>query len=241
MTSADLGAIAGPTQGPTAYKPDDSALVSKQLSALLSKDSPYLTQARTKAMQYANRRGLSNSSMAAGAGEAAAIGAALPIASADAGANLTAQRDNAGIANQFTAADNAFNRQGALQIAGAGIQAGRDQADRAFVTGRDATQFQNRLGEISATTDAQIRVLDKQIGTNLYSTYRTSSQQINDDYASAAQRINESDMDPDVKAAQIAGLQQLTSQRQTFINTIYSESPAWTAEWAQFAVQPGGA
>ncbi len=238
MTSADLATIAGPTQGPTAYKPDDSALVSKQLAALLSQDSPYITRARTKAAQYANRRGLSNSSMAAGAGEVAAIDAALPIASADAGTFFTAQRDNANAENTFARDANAFGRQGALAITNAGFQAGRDEADRAFTTGRDATQFQNRLTEIGAQTDAQIRLLDKQAGTNLYTAYRNSSQQINDDYASAAQRINESDMDPDVKQTQIAGLQELTAQRQTFLNTIYAESPQWTAEWAQFAVEP---
>lgn len=58
--------------------------VSGRLQGLLSSKSPYLDRARTRAKQYANRRGLLNSSIAAGAGEAAAIDAALPIATADA-------------------------------------------------------------------------------------------------------------------------------------------------------------
>lgn len=58
--------------------------VSGQLDTLLSKDSPYMQQARAGAMQTANSRGLLNSSMAAGAGEDAAIKSALPIAAADA-------------------------------------------------------------------------------------------------------------------------------------------------------------
>ena len=58
--------------------------VSGRLQGLLSKDSPYLARARTGAAQAANRRGLLNSSIASGAGEAAAIDAALPIATADA-------------------------------------------------------------------------------------------------------------------------------------------------------------
>ena len=59
--------------------------VSGRLKGLLSEDSPYIDRARTSARQAANRRGLMNSSIAAGAGEAAAIDAALPIAQADAG------------------------------------------------------------------------------------------------------------------------------------------------------------
>ena len=58
--------------------------VSGRLDALLDSDSPFLERARARARQLANRRGLMSSSIAAGAGEAAAIDAALPIAQADA-------------------------------------------------------------------------------------------------------------------------------------------------------------
>ena len=58
--------------------------VSGRLKGLLSSRSPYMQRARTRATQLANRRGLMSSSIAAGAGEAAAIDAALPIAQADA-------------------------------------------------------------------------------------------------------------------------------------------------------------
>ena len=59
--------------------------VSGRLNTLLDAESPYIQRARTRAKQFANRRGLLSSSIAAGAGEAAAIDAALPIAQADAG------------------------------------------------------------------------------------------------------------------------------------------------------------
>ena len=59
--------------------------VSGRLQGLLSEESPYIQRARARAKQAANRRGLMNTSIAAGAGEAAAIDAALPIAQADAG------------------------------------------------------------------------------------------------------------------------------------------------------------
>ncbi len=60
--------------------------VAGQLRGLLEDpDSNYMQRARTSAWQYANSRGLLNSSIAATAGEAAAIDAALPIAQQDAG------------------------------------------------------------------------------------------------------------------------------------------------------------
>lgn len=62
----------------------ENSTVSGQMEGLLGKNSKYLNLARTKAMQTANSRGMLNSSMAAGAGEAAAIEAALPIAQQDA-------------------------------------------------------------------------------------------------------------------------------------------------------------
>lgn len=60
------------------------ATVQGQLGGILKKDSPLMDRARTSAQQWANQRGLLNSSMAAQAGEAAQIDAATPIAQQDA-------------------------------------------------------------------------------------------------------------------------------------------------------------
>ena len=59
--------------------------VESRLTNLLKRDNPYLASARSGAMQQANSRGLLNTSIAAGAGESAAIQSALPIAQQDAG------------------------------------------------------------------------------------------------------------------------------------------------------------
>ena len=79
--------------------------VAGQLNTILGSGSPVLERAKTGAMQTANKRGLLNSSMAAGAGEAAMIDAALPIANADANVFGTAARDN----QQFSNASGQFN------------------------------------------------------------------------------------------------------------------------------------
>ena len=59
-------------------------LTSNQLNGLLSSDNPYIQNARARANEAGSARGLLNSSITAGAGEAAAINAALPIAQNDA-------------------------------------------------------------------------------------------------------------------------------------------------------------
>lgn len=60
------------------------ASVETRLTGLLNADSSYMQAARKGGIRTAARRGLLNSSIAAGAGEAAAIAAAAPIASQDA-------------------------------------------------------------------------------------------------------------------------------------------------------------
>ena len=63
--------------GNTALADGAGADVNRQLSRVLSSEGPLLTQARTRAKQASNRRGLLNSSIAVQAGEEAALGVAL--------------------------------------------------------------------------------------------------------------------------------------------------------------------
>ena len=73
--------------------------VSGQLDKLMAADSPVLQRARAGAAGVANSRGLLNSSMGVQAGEAAVLDAALPIASADAGVQNLAARENQAATN----------------------------------------------------------------------------------------------------------------------------------------------
>jgi len=70
---------------PQAYEASQDELVSAQVSRLLGENSSYLQMARAQAQQAAHARGLSNTAMAAGWGQSAAIQSALPIAQQDAG------------------------------------------------------------------------------------------------------------------------------------------------------------
>lgn len=130
--------------------------VQGQLAAILEKDNPYITRARASAAQAANSRGLINSTMGAQAGEAAAIDAALPIASQDAGifstqrltnqaAENTAGQFEAGAANtagQFNTGQ--FNQFGLI-----GSQMGA-QKELIGATGEETRKTQAQGGDISA-------------------------------------------------------------------------------------------
>lgn len=64
--------------------------VAGKMEGLLANGSPYVERAKSQATMDSQKRGLLNSSMAATAGEKAAIESALPIAQQDAQASLTA-------------------------------------------------------------------------------------------------------------------------------------------------------
>jgi hypothetical protein len=72
------------------WKTEDDSVEGK-VTGLVSQDSPLIQQAREQGAQSANRRGLLNSSIAAGASQAAAYNVALPIAQQD--ATQTAQKN----------------------------------------------------------------------------------------------------------------------------------------------------
>ena len=72
---------AAPTPGPI---PMYDSSVESRVADLTNSDSKLMQQAQTGAMQYANKRGLLNSSIAATAGQDAALRVAMPIASQEA-------------------------------------------------------------------------------------------------------------------------------------------------------------
>lgn len=93
-------ALPAPYVLPDAPTPVDAS-VAGQMNGLLAANSPYLTLARQAGLRTAGRRGLLNSSIAAGSSEAAAIAAAAPIASQDAAQLHAANMENLSSWNQL--------------------------------------------------------------------------------------------------------------------------------------------
>src|SRR3990167_631159 len=143
----------------------DTDTVAGQLAGLMTKENPVMLQARTKAAQTANARGLLNSSMAVEAGESAAIGAAMPIAQSDAAtysqqrlanqdAENTAYKFGAGSANEAAAAAAAAGNVGA-RTAQTGLIQKELSTQEAEQRSALSTQQAGETGTLSAQEAAQ--------------------------------------------------------------------------------------
>lgn len=148
---------------------DADSTVEGRLSGLLSQNNPYIERARTEAARTANRRGMLNSSMAAGAAEGAAIDRALPIAQQDARAHLEQQFLNQGYSNDEAKhlADASIQREN--------LQAGLEQDTNQFnqtntlENERINAAEQNKVNFATHTADlqAQLAGIDNELALNL--------------------------------------------------------------------------
>lgn len=103
---ADVSTFTAPKLGdPSRWTTDPKQTVAGQITSLTNPNSPLIAQARSRAQQDANSRGLLNSSMAGTAGEAAAYDVAMPIARDDAAQASKVAGYNAEAANQFKMQD----------------------------------------------------------------------------------------------------------------------------------------
>lgn len=117
-------------QGMTRWDVAPNETVRSQLQQIIAEDSPLMQQARARAMQTANTRGLLNSSMAATAGESALYDAAMPIATQDAATYARSGEFNANTANTFSRDNNAFVRD--AYMADFNVQANEWAAQQQF-------------------------------------------------------------------------------------------------------------
>lgn len=98
------------------YNIDESkGTVAGQLGSILDKDSPLMQKAATTGQQYANKRGLLNSSIGAGATQSAMMDYAMPIAQQDAStySKFEGQKYGAKLGQDTLAKTTAANTQGA--------------------------------------------------------------------------------------------------------------------------------
>jgi hypothetical protein len=158
------GVLAAPTGNSDNFITDNS-LVENRLNELYKTENPYMKAARTKAMQGMNANNTANSTMAASAGEYAAIMAGLEIARPDAATYSTAALQNQQGAIASAAAQQQATNQGILQNQQGAIA--HDQTNQqAALTGAlnqqqhamnmDSAQFQAAIASASAQQQAEI-------------------------------------------------------------------------------------
>ena len=112
--------------------------------------------------------------------------------------------------------------------------ANREDA-QGFTSAERIANQQFQMQQDSTNFTQELELMDKQNGTALAGQYRGAMGQALTDYQSAVSLIQASDMDADVKEAQIESLGTLYLSRQEFINTIFESAPDWGAEWETIA------
>jgi len=111
-SASNVGNLASITGGQ--INPNDSTNAASQLDAITASNSPYIQAAKQSGMLTAASRGLTNSSISAGAAENAAVQAAAPLAEQNASEATGAAMQNSQLntqANEFNASEQNANQQ----------------------------------------------------------------------------------------------------------------------------------
>lgn len=210
-----------------------NATVKGQMEGLLSEGSRYLDIARQNAAESANNRGFLNSSMAAGAGERAAIESALPIASQDAGTYN--QRDLANMQNVNQSRQ--FNATADMQTsqfnAGQSNQMAMEQWSQNTQQAHDKTmselQYANERG-----------LIDQKAYANLRGQYLDSMTQL---ARESAINISEIQSNPSIPVAE---KQQMIDNQIAMrdadlsgLSSLFEQMPMWQKNWSE-AVESSG-
>lgn len=224
------------------WTPEDDS-VSGKLNGLLASDSPYIKQARQAGTRDAAKRGLLNSSIAAGSAETAAIAAAAPIASQE--ASQTAQKNQATLEGninydntsrlQTQQDDAALTRQRDQNVATSALQTQSDQS--ALERQRDQNTSNLNLQQVS-DQNARTRGLDQiasndrqallQADTTIASQRMAANSQIASNYLAALGQLTSNEKVPaEARNAVIAEFQRVSQASQTYANTISNITLTW--------------
>lgn len=253
---------------PVTQEFDESRGVAGRVASLTSQDSPLMQQARTRGLQTAASRGLTNSSLAAQAAQEAVIGAATPIASADAGlyqqqsltnqtARNTANTNNAQIGatlgGQALGLENS-NQQQTRALEQSESQFGRSLAEQTAQRTQQQQQFEagqtltrEMFGSDEAFRQAQLAQQQQQFAAGQTLTREQMAQQ----GSQFAQNLAQQQQQIDTQISQFAqqfgldaqGLQlqrdQLSQQDRQFLDNLTMQRDQIAQQQRQFDVNAG--
>ena len=215
----------------TPYTVPREATVQDRVREIVGEDSTLLQQARQRATQEANARGLVNSSLAVGAGQQAVIAQALPIAQQDAqtyanAATNTTNQQNA--AAQFTAgARNTVGMANAQQENAA--RANNQQAAVQLAN----TRMNNEAQVAMANLDTQTRLALSNLDTQTRQLLQTN-QSASNAYVQAVTNISNittsNTMSQEAKDRAVASQINLLREQLRTLNRIAATQPAEISE-----------
>ena len=176
-TASDVGQLAG-LNANGSYNSSDSTNAASQLDSITSANSPYIQLAEQQGLLSAASRGLENSSIGAGASEAAAVAAAAPLAEQNAseasqGAlqnsqlNTAVSEQNAQLGTQVSEQNAQLGTQAALQNAQLGTQVSEANSAAANTAALQNSQLGTQANEFNASQDAAAKELQAQLETSV--------------------------------------------------------------------------
>ena len=227
-----------PPIDPNTYENDD---VVAEVNRITSQDSDYMKLATNSGMQTANRRGLLNTSIAAGAAEASRIAAAAPLATTN--AQLRGQRNQERLASYFAGQrqeaqfgheegmqQRQFTQQDAVQLrdiaARQELQAADIEAQYGLQGLQNAQDILLQKNSLTAQEEAQLRDISARISmqeTDIAAQYGLQSNDL-------ASREQLAQMQIDAAAEQLG--RQLTAQEEAQIRDIASREGMLATELA---------
>lgn len=196
--------------------------VQGQLTGLLDTNSDYMKQAQTQAQQASNKRGLLNSSMAATAGQAAAIQSALPIAQQDAKTYADQNRANTTAQNSFLAGQQNF-----------GFDTAKAQQQFDLQSGRDAQLYDYDINKLNTQADLQTQLdsqkyqaeLDRDLQASQLDLAQNQSQHQQEIEKYYLQAVSQARQAASSDAALIGRTEGLTAtQQNTAMNRVYDQA-----------------
>lgn len=228
MTPAAPGSSLTPATPP----PPDGVI--PRLNGLLASDSSYITSARAAGEQAAGRRGLLNTSIAAGSGEAAAIGAAAPLASQD--ATQAFQRNQAmlegdiNLRNQSQIQQQDFTGRADLTNLEAGITKQRDLLLQQGATESQIREFDQRSKEQTANISSTERTTAYKGDQDLLQQQIDSNSKLTSTYLTAFSTLaGDPNIPADVRNAYISEFQRILTQGQALIHVLPTVPLTWGA------------
>lgn len=213
--------------------------VSKEMTSLLSSDSPYMKQAETRGKQQGNSRGLLNSSMGVGAVENSRISAAMPIAQADAAAkNQVAmkaydhaqRKETMQLDNELQQSN--MNLSNSLQK---GVMSYGNELDKDKQT--HSTGLQKDLA--SFNTDQSIRQMGYEASANTQGKYLEALDKITNNTMVS---INEIETAQGIPQSEKNKMIENTVKRRdadlAWTRQLYSNMPTWDFNWFKASSSP---
>lgn len=207
---------------------DENDSVAKNLTGLLASDSDYIKQARAQGTAAAGKRGLLNSSIAAGSAQSSAISAALPIASQDASTAAGKNSAAAGLDYQKQLNEQTGKQQTELATLNNSAEAERQRTAAEAQSKLQAQSDAAAAGRQSEQISASDRQALLQSETSLKQTQIQSSDNLTSAYLQAiGQMTSNSKLKASDRNAYIAEMQRVTGQTSQLNKSLSGVTLAW--------------